>query len=290
MASFEELGANKRKWITAVGTPYYPDYLEQAKVVHEPTVRKFIELVDVADNSIELFRIINKEKGKQRNQLLRVFKKYVLPGVSTEDTKIKSHVEDIIEHNLDEFRDIKQVRKLVKSRPEDDEALIAVLQEYSTRGQKGYSLTEAFFEWFENNFGEDYQISGPKRAGADIQLRTVLKDFSEEAPTDFIIKNNKGRVIAVGYARYDSDRGGAQEDDRTSGNNDKITKINEYNERTGSKIKIIFLNDGPGLVLGSMWRDYSQIDAKKGVLVCTLKMLDYRLTADWLSDDSDFVS
>jgi len=289
MPTFKDLGTDKRQWITSHGTPFYPDYLDEAKVVYEPTIRKFTELVEKATSSEHLLKLINETTGKPRTQLLRVFRKYVAPGVSVEDTKKKSSESDILKHYGPDFRSIEEVRRNLKGRPDNDETLVALLQEYATRGQKGYSLTETFFEWFENRFSGTYTIHGPKRAGIDLQLRTILSDFTDEAPTDFVIKNDANNIIAVGYARYDSDRGGAQEDDRTGGNNDKITKINEYNNRTGSKIKIIFLNDGPGLVLGSMWRDYAALDAKSGVLVCTLKMLEDRLTEKWLEDDTDFV-
>jgi hypothetical protein len=50
------------------------------------------------------------------------------------------------------------------------------------------------------------------------------------------------------------------------------------------KLKVIFLNDGPGLLLGSMWRDYSSIeDSWKGkVKVVTLRMFSERITMKWL--------
>lgn len=50
------------------------------------------------------------------------------------------------------------------------------------------------------------------------------------------------------------------------------------------KTKVVFLNDGPGLLLGSMWRDYAEIEklGKGKILVTTLRMLDERLTKDWL--------
>lgn len=289
MPTFEELGSDKRFWITSLGNAFYPDYLDEAKVIYQPVLEEFIELADEAASSVELFRNINKKTGKQHTQLLRVFKKYVLPGVPVEATSKKIQAEDILKHHASEMREISEVRKNVKQRPTDDEAIIAVLAEHANRGKKGYDLTETFFNWFENKFEDDFTIQGPRRGGKDIQLRTVLKDFTDEAPTDFVIKDTTGTVIAAGYARYDSDRGGAQEDDRTGGNSDKITKISEYNNRTGSKIKIIFLNDGPGLALGSMWRDYAALDAKPGVLVCTLKMLEDRLTKEWLEDSTDFV-
>ena len=95
-------------------------------------------------------------------------------------------------------------------------------------------------------------------------------------------KNQK--VLAVGYARYDSDRGGSQEDDRIGGNRDKVTLIRQYNKEQNAKVKVIFLNDGPGLLLGSMWDDYSEIESYgQGIaLVTTLKMLNKRLTKEWL--------
>ena len=115
-------------------------------------------------------------------------------------------------------------------------------------------------------------------------MRRILHGFSERAPTDFVIRSAQNKVLAVGYARYDSDRGGAQEDDRTSGNQDKITKIERYNRESGSHIKLIFVNDGPGLALGSMWRDYASMEQDRPhVLVVTLKMLEERLTAEWLN-------
>jgi hypothetical protein len=44
------------------------------------------------------------------------------------------------------------------------------------------------------------------------------------------------------------------------------------------------LNDGPGLLLGSMWNDYANLEkyGQSRVMVCTLKMLDERFTQSWL--------
>jgi hypothetical protein len=48
--------------------------------------------------------------------------------------------------------------------------------------------------------------------------------------------------------------------------------------------KVIFLNDGPGLLLGSMWRDYTHLETlwKDRVRVVTLRMVPERITLDWL--------
>ena len=49
-------------------------------------------------------------------------------------------------------------------------------------------------------------------------------------------------------------------------------------------VKVIFLNEGPGLVLGSMWDDYASLEQnwQGKVMVLTLRMIPERLTLDWL--------
>jgi hypothetical protein len=91
-------------------------------------------------------------------------------------------------------------------------------------------------------------------------------------------------VLAIGLARYDSDRGGAQEDDRTGQYRDCAQEIITYANAPGLKTKVIFLNDGPGLLLGSMWNDYAYIENlyPGRVMVTTLRMVPERLTLDWL--------
>ena len=95
------------------------------------------------------------------------------------------------------------------------QALCAVLWEYKDRGKKGYDLTEKFFAVFRNQF-PDLQLTGPERAGKDILMRDVFPEYPKpDRPVDFLIRSADGcKVLAVGLARYDSDRGGAQEDDR----------------------------------------------------------------------------
>jgi hypothetical protein len=54
------------------------------------------------------------------------------------------------------------------------------------------------------------------------------------------------------------------------------------------KTKVIFINDGPGLLLGSMWEDYSKIEERHPdeVKVLTLRMIEERLPASWLKGES----
>jgi hypothetical protein len=105
-------------------------------------------------------------------------------------------------------------------------------------------------------------------------------------PVDFVIFAPKKRgVLAIGLARYDSDRGGAQEDDRTGGYKNAADEILAFCDKKGLFTKVIFLNDGPGLLLGSMWDDYSYLEeSRKGrILVLTLRMIPDRITMEWLT-------
>lgn len=89
--------------------------------------------------------------------------------------------------------------------------------------------------------------------------------------------------MAVGFARYDSDRGGSQEDDRTGGNMNVANEFLKYSQTKNLKTKIIFVNDGPGLLLGSMWNDYSYIEESSDkIIVVTLRMITERITLNWL--------
>jgi len=94
----------------------------------------------------------------------------------------------------------------------------------------------------------------------------------------------KGNPVAIGLARYDSDRGGTQEDDRTGQYRDCATEILNYAKKHSLPLKVIFLNDGPGLLLGSMWRDYDKIEnlCPDLIRVVTLRMIPERVTMKWL--------
>lgn len=132
-----------------------------------------------------------------------------------------------------------------------------------------------------------FEITGPERAGKDIRLGTVWDDYpKKDRPADFLIRR-AGEVVAVGFARYDGDRGGSQEDDRTGGYRECASEILAFAKKKRlARLKVIFLNDGPGLLLGSMWRDYATIE-KNGrglVRVVTLRMVPERITAEWLEE------
>jgi len=284
LTTFASYKTTASKWITIFDSPFYPDSLDEAKILYENVLLRFTEVVEQAQSSANLLEIITKEPDPLRIQLLRVFRRYVSPDTSVEMTKRKTKIPDIIKDFGYRFRSIEQVKQNLQSRPVPDETLMAMLLEQSTRGQKGYDLTESFFLWFNKVFNKDYLIRGPVRAGRDVMLNEVLDNWQYKTPADMLISRLDGTPLVVGFARYDSDRGGSQEDDRTGGNRDKITEILGYAQTYNLPLKVLMLNDGPGLLLGSMWNDYANLEqyGQSRVMVCTLKMLEERFTQSWL--------
>lgn len=274
------------QWITIFDSPYYPDQLEAAKTRYAPVIERFAELAAQATDTQALFREIQSRPPDIRIQLLRVFRRYVSPDTTVEMLKRIRSTEQTIERFGSRFRSIEAVRGKLMARPAPDEALIALLDEHSERGRKGYQLTEAFFIWFETAFDDRaWSIEGPTGAGRDVELQSILADYQISTPADFVISDRFGSPRVIGFARYDSDRGGAQEDDRIGGNARRLREILSYNEVTLGPLKVVFLNDGPGLLLGSMWRDYASIETSGNgrALVTTLKMAQAgRFTADWI--------
>lgn len=284
MNSFAEYKNRASQYITFIDSEFYPDYLDEAQIIYGSVIEQFAELASKAANSADLLISISERPNPSRTQLLRVFRKYVSPDTSVEMLKVKKRIPRIIQDYGHRFRNIKEIRTNLANRPNPDEALMAILMEYKTRGHKGYELTEAFFLWFEKSFGSKYSIEGPVRAGRDVMLNEALQNWETKTSADILISRADNIPLVIGFARYDSDRGGAQEDDRIGGNRDKVTDILRYSETYQSPLKVFFLNDGPGLTLGSMWNDYASLEkyGRGRVLVCTLKMLDERFTRDWL--------
>lgn len=289
MPSFADYGAgNPYLWITAFEGTRYPDYLKVATEMYEAPLEEFGHLLRTARNSADLLRLIVAKANPGRTQLMRIFRRYVSQKTPVEMLKRVSKVEEIIGNYGSDFRSLDEVRAEFGARPHPDEALIAVMYEHADRGSKGYELTARFFQWFEETYGDDYLIDGPVRAGKDVMLHDRLPHFRQfsasKVPADIFICRRDGTPLVAGFARYDSDRGGSQEDDRTGQNRDKSTTVLSYAKDQGLPLKVLFLNDGPGLTLGSMWRDYAALEAEGNgrTLVSTLKMLPARVTREWL--------
>ena len=283
---FADYKADARNWITLATGEYYPDILEDACELYKPVLVLFGLLLKSSESSNRLFlQIAEQTDGWMRVQLARVFRKYVSPETPVEMLKQKSKAHNICDEFGKGFRPIQKVQAAFISRPLPDEALCAVLWEYKDRGKKGYDLTERFFSLFRSTF-PDLQITGPERADKDVLLGQVFEKYPKpDRPVDFVIYDDaKKEVLAIGLARYDSDRGGAQEDDRTGGYQNCADEILNYAKKRGLRTKVIFINDGPGLLLGSMWNDYAHLERSRSgkILVATLRMIPERITQEWL--------
>jgi len=283
---FADYKADARNWITLATGEYYPDILEDACELYKPVLVLFGQLLKSSESSNRLFlQIAEQTDGWMRVQLARVFRKYVSPETPVEMLKQKSKAQKICDEFGKGFRPIQKVQAAFISRPLPDEALCAVLWEYKDRGKKGYDLTERFFSLFRSTF-PDLQITGPERAGKDVLLGQVFKNYPKpDRPVDFVIYDDaKKEVLAIGLARYDSDRGGSQEDDRTGGYHNCADEILNYAKKHQLRTKVIFVNDGPGLLLGSMWNDYAHLERSRPgkILVATLRMIPERITREWL--------
>ena len=286
--SFAEYRDDAHSWITLATGEFYPDILPLAQELYKPVLVTFGQILKKSHSSKNLFEGINEiSETWMRVQLCRVFRKYVSPATPVEMLKQKRKAPDIIHQFGDSFRPINEVAAAFASRPLDDEALSAVLWEYKDRGKSGYDLTQQAFTIIRENLGE-YVASGPERAGRDIILGELFTNYPKpDRPIDLLIKDSDGNVAAIGLARYDGDRGGAQEDDRTGQYREVADELIRYFDSAGlPKAKVFFINDGPGLLLGSMWSDYSHIDEmhEGRVRVMTLRMIPIRLTSEWLQD------
>lgn len=284
--SFADYKTNGHQWITLATGEYYPDILQDACKLYQPVLEIFGQLVKKSETSERLFLQISEVTPSwMRIQLARVFRKYVSPQTPVEMLKKKTKAQEICDRFGKGFRPIHEVQAAFESRPMPDEALCALLWEYKARGKKGYDLTERFFEMFRMRF-PNLLLEGPERAGQDIRLGRVFENYpNPKRPVDFVVyDSDKENVLAIGLARYDSDRGGAQEDDRTGGYRSCADEILKYAAEHRLKTKVIFVNDGPGLLLGSMWDDYTALEARGNgkIMVITLRMLPKRLKLDWL--------
>ncbi|RJF58459.1 hypothetical protein D4100_06815 [Serratia inhibens] len=283
---------NPHDVITAIpNSRTFPEFLEQRVETYSPAINTFCELVKSNCSSFTLLEEIRRQgrfDAVSRMSLLKIFRRCVCTVLDTEATKkiTKVSTASLVSSYGYLFKDIDQLREQFLNISQSEVyALSMLLGEYDDRGQQGYILSDLFFDWFESNFKDKFCIEGPRGAGRDIELSSVFPDFTGSYPCDFIIRDIfTQEVKAIGFARYDSTRGGSQSDDRTGGNSDKVHKAMNYNALTNKNFKIIFLSDGPGLTHRDTWHEACLLDGSwsGNVRASTLKTADVRITEEWL--------
>ncbi len=289
--SFFRTIADPSKVITPIdSTIRFPEVLDILIDKYDDAIDIFCDLIKNSDSSADVLVKIRTttRKADERMALLKMYRRCVSPVLDTETTKKIKKVsnEMLIETYGETFKPIGKLKKQFGNLPKEMRyALAALIGEYDTRGQLGYQLTGAFFDWFEDHFKGEFTIEGPRGAGRDIELAEIFPDFNGSFPCDFVIRKAKDKTpVAVGFARYDSTRGGAQSDDRTGGNSNKVDKAKKYFKNSGKHIKLIFLSDGPGLLHKDTWEESCTLDGQWGgnVRVATLKLAAKRITKEWL--------
>lgn len=281
---------NPESIITAINSsPTFPEFLKRRNDKYNDSIELFRTLVLQATSSAHLLYLIrdNIFNAEQRMSLLKIFRRAVSPVIDTEKSKkIRIPTSLFVENYGHTFKDIAMLKHQFYYLKDSEKcALAALLGEYDDRGKQGYILTDLFFAWFESRFANIFTIEGPRGAGNDIQLNTVFPDFKGNFPCDFIIRDARSaEVMAIGFARYDSTRGGSQSDDRTGGNNDKVLKGDAFKASYQKKFKTLFLSDGPGLTHKDTWEESCLLDGVSNdhVRVSTLKLADTRITEEWL--------
>jgi hypothetical protein len=268
----------------------FPEILSILRDKYSEDIDLFCQLIAESDSSAALLeKIRSKDIDKDtRMSLLKMFRRCVSPILDTETTKKIGKVStlSLVENYGTTFKPIDVLKQqFAKLTDETKGALAALIGEYDTRGQVGYMLTANFFDWFQDRFQGEMTIEGPRGAGRDIELKTIFPAFDGQYPCDFVIRNANTEVLAVGFARYDSTRGGAQSDDRTGGNSYKVAKAREFCEQTGDTLRLVFLADGPGLAHKDTWFEACELDGawNGNVRVTTLKLADVRITKAWLT-------
>ncbi|MCD8488108.1 MAG: hypothetical protein LRZ84_15555 [Desertifilum sp.] len=281
------------KIITPIdSTIRFPEILEVLLEKYSDASETFCQLIRDCDSSEEVLRRIRQPERDpdERMALLKMYRRCVSPVLDTETTKKikKVSTDTLIEMFGPTFKPIGKLKEQFEHMsPELRFALVALVGEYDTRGQSGYMLTGLFFDWFTEHFQGNYLIEGPRGAGRDIELSKLYPTFNGNFPCDFVIRRaSDNEVTAIGFARYDSTRGGAQSDDRTGGNANKVEKAKAFDAVTPTKLKIIFLADGPGLIHRDTWEEACQLDGQWDgrVRVVTLKLAAVRITSEWLEN------
>ena len=283
--------ADVSKIITPIdSTIRFPEVLDLLIEKYDNAIDVFCELIRESETSADVLRKIRTpdRDADERMALLKMYRRCVSPVLDTETTKKIKKIdnETLIEAYDKTFKPIAKLKNQFGNLPKEYKyALAALVGEYDTRGQLGYQLTGAFFDWFEDHFAGRYTIEGPRGAGRDIELSEIYPDFKGSFPCDFVIRRAAdNEVLAVGFARYDSTRGGAQSDDRTGGNANKVEKAKAFDKFAKTRVKLIFLSDGPGLLHGDTWKEACDLDGQWNgrVRVTTLKLADSRITDKWL--------
>ncbi len=215
----------ERSFLSTIGNPHsvitaidsglrFPEVLDVMRERYEGAIRKFAALVSASADSGDLLgRIRTKEiPSNERMALLKIFRRCVSGVCDTEATKKITTIptSSFVDNYGATFKPINKLREQFVDLNEPFLCSLSVaIGEYDNRGQQGYVLTGQFFDWFNERFKGRMSIEGPRGAGRDVELSTIVPGFEGACPCDFVVRDAKTlAVLTVGFARYDSTRVG----------------------------------------------------------------------------------
>ncbi len=123
--------------------------------------------------------------------LLKIFRRCVSGVCDTEATKKITAIPTarFVKNYGVTFKPIGKVKEQFANLTDTFISVLAVgVGEYDNRGQQGYVLTGQFFDWFEERFKAELTIEGPRGAGRDVELCTVIPNFKGMCPCDFVVR------------------------------------------------------------------------------------------------------
>lgn len=159
------------KIITPIdSTIRFPEVLDLLIEKYDNAIDVFVQIIKESESSAEVLKKIRTtdRDADERMALLKMYRRCVSPVLDTETTKKikKISTDTLVEAYGATFKPIAKLKAQFSELPKEYKyALAALVGEYDTRGQLGYQLTGAFFDWFEDHFAGSYTIEGPRGAG-----------------------------------------------------------------------------------------------------------------------------
>lgn len=263
---------------------YFPEYLDSSQAEEaRDIVKTFTTLAkdDEIDTTFDLFSAIqSRHTGDERKQLLRVFRRYACVDLPHEMVKKKNFMGIVENSYTDYLRDIGEIREVVQERPDEDETMIALLQQHQDGSLKGYDLEERIAKKLKKKVPE-LEIEG-EGAGDDVPIEDWISDYEKTTPADMVGLVD-GEIRLVVFASYRRGRGGSQSGDRGGSNANYAQDLDEFAEQHERDIKTLIVTDGPGVVFDDVWNNHAKAEEQtQRARVCTLKMMEERVTRDWI--------
>jgi len=273
---FESYGANRDLWTTLVHEGGWPETVHDACAVYSPIVRRFRALADGSESSQRLWLTIQEESPSWlRLQLVRLFRRVVcdgLPGDMAVDRNMRWRV--VAEHGK-RFRPIDEVQRGLKSRPDPDEALCALLWENRFRNRASEGLVERALGRLTERFPGG-MVAGPDSSGEGIRLRHMFPWLgATDATVDFLVRD-KARIAAIGWVRHE--RGECAEIARRL-EADIAGLVATAARRPTSLPPVIVVVDGAGMLDPDRWRAWGRFERHCALssVVTTLRLMDRRI-------------